>query len=297
VGCKGESATPLAGAQAARTALESPAPEDPAKKGEAANKPEGPFLCHVTGVNMKELSATPYFPEELVRGHLPKVLSRHFPVEDASAPGLELFLEYAVRFEEDGEGIFFGAKSFLESRLTMPVTLLEAGATRDLKRHGPCSLDRESVECHSQLVEEALLPAIDEMLGELSFLCRLEKSSSKELVGMLDMEDEAWKLGAIARMAGERGEKGLTDSLAALVEHPDMQVSIPSIGALGRLGAVEYASVLVKASRAGEEPLVRAVAVALKDFGTPEAHRYLEEWARHHQMSEIRELAADLLAH
>ena len=245
---------------------------------------------------MKELSEPPFFPAELVRGKLPVLLGRHFPAVAGDRPGMELFLEYAARFEDNGPGIFFGAKAFLECKEVVPALVLEAGASRDFAGEKPCS-NRAGEECRAFLVREALLPAMDEMLGELSFLCRLEKSDVARLAALLASEGEPWKLGAAARMAGERGDGFLVDYLLPLINHADTQVSIPAIAALGRLGASQHVSAVVKASRAGEEGLVRAVAVALKDMGTPEARRYLEEWARHHQMAGIRELAAELLRH
>jgi hypothetical protein len=294
-GCRDKTPTPLAGARAAHTTqAPAPAPES-LRAAEASGPKDDACACHVSAVNLKELSEPPIFSAELVRGQLPKLLAQHFPVADGDRPGMELFLEYAARFEDGGTGIFFGAKAFLEGRNVVPALILEAGATRDLTGETPCTASRNSEECLAYLEQEALLPALDEMLGELAFLCRLEQSDVPRLAVLLAGEGEPWQLGAAARMAGERGDDSLVDSLLPLLTHADTQVSIPAIAALGRLGASKHVSAIVKASRAGEEGLVRAVAVALKDMGTPEARRYLEEWARHHQMAAIRELAAELL--
>jgi len=107
---------------------------------------------------------------------------------------------------------------------------------------------------------------------------------------------DAWVRAKAAVAAGERGLSDLSGELAKLVEEPDVSVAMPAIAAIGRLRAGEHVTLLVRRAQATDENVVRTVAVALSDIGTPEALRYLRDWAENHPLTEIRELASDLLS-
>jgi len=250
-------------------------------------------------VETRQLGDSPLLPAKSVEAELLRILPNHFPSRaDVGTPGLKLAVEYAgaLSDSDDGDGaVYFGIRGFMEQLGTALPLVLETDLTHDVPLPRECSGGNlKDQACVQELLARVVRPAFQALAGRLSYLCTLEICSVQELKEDL-ASDDPWKRGQAARTVGERKMHELAAGLVALASEDDGQVALPAIAALGRLKYGEATSELVARTQGAREPVIRAVAGALADIGTPEARRYLKEWASYHAMPSIRELSAELL--
>ena len=290
-------------------------PQAPSPKPQSS-KPT-PISCGVGEIELMEFGGQGLLPAAVAKQALAdfagEYLAGRLGTGDAD---MKLFVQYALRRSEVGEPtLFFGAKGFLKGPPppsvggppslpgepppslvgTSPLeTVLEADAQQDMVAPDECAADLTEPACRSLVLEKLVLPAFEQLVRRLSLLCRMEGSCSSALSAMLKSPDP-WVRAHAARAAGEQGFSDLTDELITLLDDEDLQVVLPAVGALGRLGAAQGVPALVRRAERADEGVVRAVAVALADIDSPEARKFLLNWVESHPLTSIRKLATELL--
>jgi len=270
--------------------------------------------CGVGEIELMEFGGKDLLPAADVEAVLARLAGEYLAGRLGTGEAdMKLFVQYALRPSEEGEPtLYFGAKGFLKGpRIDSPPsppgepppslvgtapleTMLEADAHQDMAVPEACAAALEKPACRAVVLEKIATPALEQLVRRLSLLCRMEGSCSSALAAMLKSPDP-WVRTHAARAAGEQGLADLADDLALLLDDEEVQVVLPAIGALGRLGAAQTVPALVGRAERADESVIRAVAVALADINSPEARKFLLNWAESHPLTSIRELARELL--
>lgn len=274
--------------------------------------------CGVGEIELMEFGGKGSLPAAVVEAALAELAGEYLAGRLGTGEAdMKLFVQYALRRSEGGdETLFFGAKGFLKGPAvggppspsvsssdepppslvgTAPLeTVLEADAQQDLAVPEECSDGLAQPACRAVLLEKMVVPAFEQLVRRLSLLCRMEGSCSSALAAMLKSPDP-WVRTHAARAAGEQGFTDLADELAGLLDDDELQVVLPVIGTLGRLGAERAVPALVRRAERADESVTRAVAVALADINSPQSRKYLLNWSESHPLTSIRELAGELL--
>lgn len=256
-----------------------------------------PPICRIDELSVRSLGGQPVLLEGQAQAAIERLAPLHFDDPAGSARGLRLQVEHATTVSaEDGKGsnAYFGAQGFIEQPERAPPLVLRTEVTRDGLVPDACKETLAEPECRRRLLEDVAVPAFDQLLGQLAFLCRLEACNMAYLKKALSAPT-AWQKSAAAQAVGECGAKELAEDLVKLARADDAQVAVPAIGALGRLAyGPAVAGMIARAHRA-EGSVVHAVAVALADIDSPESLRYLRNWASYHSDPSVKELAGKLL--
>lgn len=258
----------------------------PAATPEALDSP-----CRIAHIEWRDRS-TPVLPAgTLTTSLLGELLG---DLMESGEPGWTLFLELAVtRSAKDPGELQYGVRGFLKDLNQVPPPVLEALAAGEAGPIVDCD-DWSGQACQRGLREKVLVPPLQLVLRELSFLCEVRQMDGETLVAALAQADP-WQQVELVRAAGELGDGAVAPAIRALLATDHEKVKLGAIGALGRLRDEAALPQLVRMTQGAPETTVRAVMVALADIGSAEARRYLETWARHHPLSAMRELAGELL--
>ena len=252
----------------------------------------GDSPCRIAHIEWRDRS-TPSLPlGTITAGLLEEMLPGH---TGSGEPGWTLFVELAVTPSEADLGqLHFGVRGFLKDLNQVPPPVLEALATGEIGATADCNNGWNGAGCGDSLRTTGLEAPLRQVMEELSFLCRARRMDGDALVTALRGAD-AWQQAQLARRAGELGDTTTAPALRRLLDSNDDVVKLSAIAALGRLHDVAAIPQLVRMTQGAAESIVRAVMVSLADIGSAEARRYLETWAQHHPLNNMRELAAELL--
>ena len=257
--------------------------------------PVPPLRCQVGKQHVKEISTPNNFDSAVLNRIAAQVVGRAFEDDPEDHNGLALYLEVLATPSQTHVGILYhGVRGFLKTREVMPPSTWEAQIAGEGPLPEECLSGLADEQCVSGQLQQYVQPDIELVVRRLRWLCRLDVEPP-EFVRAALLESEDWIRIAAARAVGERKLITLRLDLEELLTVAGPSVFPPAIGALGRLGDEGSIPALMKVSRGSDEHIIKAVAVALSDIGTPLARRYLAEWRDNHHLNSIRDLARELL--
>jgi hypothetical protein len=258
--------------------------------------PAGPPLsCQVSKQNVKEISTQTSFAPTLLNRVVARVVDSTFQDTPGDKTGLELYIEVLATPSKTHAGVLYhGVRGFLKTQNVKPPTAWEAQTAGEGPLPDICLSDVEERDCVKVQLEHYIQPDIEVVVQRLYWLCKLE-IEPPEFVQAALLKPDDWFQIAAARAIGERRLVTLRPDLEELLTTASPEVVPPTIGALGRIGDEASIPALMKVSRGANEQILWAVAVALGDINTPLARRYLAEWRDHHHLTDIRDLAKELL--
>jgi len=118
--------------------------------------------------------------------------------------------------------------------------------------------------------------------------------SIERLKADLSAEDAAVRQEAV-RELGRRGERSALDGIAALLDDPQQDVVLASVGALTSLRDVRAARALIASTRGRSNQYLVAVIAALRTLGGVESEAYLDALATGHGSHDIKSRATRAL--
>ncbi len=252
--------------------------------------PETP--CNLARIEWRDRTEPALLVGDTGTAWLDAAAADHFPRTDA---GWTLFLELAAVASDLHEGkVHIGVRGFLKDPSRLPPPVLEAVDAALEPLPEVCSAGFAQAGCAEALWRDALAASVGEVARQLRFQCDVRHLDGAGLAAAF-AGAEPWQQAVLATAAGELGDPASVPALLALLDDADPPIRLRAVAALGRLQAADAVSPLVRLTQGADEPLLRAVVVALSDIGTADARRYLATWAEHHPLTEIRELAAELL--
>ncbi len=278
----------------------SPTTETEGKKAISIDVTKSPFPpCRVGKVEARDLSEPAMIEEGPLAGMVLAYADREFP-GSVEKPGVfKLQLQVAVRegeAEDTASGnplrIFLGGTAHLSAPATPVDIVFETASQQDQELSPLCADDPQSNQCKEWVFQELMPPLVDEMVHHLSMRCQMEHSP--DLTPFLQSADTAVRIDA-CRVAGDRKDPQFEELVLGLAGDESREVALACVGALALFATDKSVARLVRASTRAHLDVVRQVAVALADIGTPLALKYLRNWAQGHPSAAIRELARSLL--
>ena len=292
--------------ESASTAQKDEEPEEiptapaPGKKAITIDVSKSPFPpCRVGQVEARDLSEPLIIEVGRLESMVLASVEKEFPGSTDKPGAFKLQLQLAVR-EADTQNtspgspvrVFLGGTAHLGAPATPVAIVLETASQQDHELSPVCTKDPQSKGCREWVSEELMPPLVNDMVHHLSVRCQMEHSP--DLTPFLQSEDPSIRIDA-CRVAGDRKDPQFEELVLKLTGDSSREVALACVGSLALFATDESVPKLVQASTRAHPDVVRQVAVALADIGTPLALKYLRNWAQGHPTQSIRELAKMLL--
>lgn len=271
--------------------------EEKARPGETARPAQEPVVsCSIHSLALEDVSSEPVVDQAEVHKLLTQRFEPHFGSVGNSGNGLTVKVEYLIyRRESEGDSLYLGARALISKPVKEGSVSWEANASAEEPTPASCKEKLAAPGCSAFVLQKLMPSALDQLVVRTYAACALESAPVEQVRRSLGSAD-AWERAQAAKASGERGLKELSADLVGRLKDENEMVAVAVVGALGRLEAGDAVDALVARAQGASSPLVAAVAVALVDIGTSRARSYVEEWAKNHPLSEIRERCTQLLS-